>query len=253
MKPKAAPYSKYFFWVLFIAIYLPILGLLLQAFLIKNNESFVLTLNWFTSIFADENLLQALLNSFLLAIACSILSVALGSSFSIGFQKLTKKEILLSSSLVQIALVFPEIVFALSLLFWFFILQIPLGIITVLIAHLTFTLPFSIKTIQGRMALIDPMLNEAAYDLGATHAQTIKKIILPLLKPALFGAFITSFLLSFDDFLITFFVNGVEFKTLPVLLYTSMKMGLTPKLAALAIVMFVINAFMVWLLQLTEK
>ena len=113
-----------------------------------------------------------------------------------------------------------------------------LGLTTVIIAHVSFSLSYVMMTVSSRLVSFDKSLEDAARDLGASEWQILKTVILPLLKPAILGGFILSFLLSFDDFLITYFVNGVGQDTLPVKLYTAMKMGVTPKLHALSSLMF---------------
>ena len=148
----------------------------------------------------------------------------------------------LLEGLSYVSLVLPEIVFALALLSWFFLLSIPLGLTTVILAHVTFSISYVILTVGSRLAGFDPSLDDAARDLGASEVQILWKVTLPLLGPSMVASFLLSFLLSFDDFLITFFVNGVGSDTLPVKLYSYMKMGITPKLNALATLMWFLTA-----------
>lgn len=252
-KPQSSLTARLIYWILVTLIYLPLLGLVLTTLFKRNETVYAFTLEWFVAVLQDERLLMGLRNSFIIAALTGISSVLLGTAYTVAVGKLSKVENQVGGTLIQMALVFPEIVFALSLLFWFYLLDFTLGIGTVLLAHLTFTLPYVIKSIEGRMSMLEQQLFEAAEDLGSSYWYSLRKITFPLLKPAIAGAFITAFLLSFDDFLITFFVNGVEYQTLPIILYTSMKTGLTPKLGAVAIIMFLINALLVWFLFTAEN
>ena len=148
----------------------------------------------------------------------------------------------------MLSLVFPEIVFALSLLALFFILGFRLGLETVILAHISFALPYVMLTVGARVASLDQLIDDSAYDLGANDWQILTKIHLPLLAPAIVSGFFLSFLISFDDFLITFFVNGIGSDTLPIKLYTSMKSGITPQLNALATINFLASSIFVFVL-----
>jgi spermidine/putrescine transport system permease protein len=129
-----------------------------------------------------------------------------------------------------------------------------LSIVTVVFAHVTLTMPFAMLMIGARVAVLDGALEEAAYDLGASEIQTFLRVTLPNLKPALVTAFVLAFLLSFDDFLMTFFTNGAAGDTLPVLLYSLMKTGLTPKVQALSsLMLFFSTSLVAWLVGRMRK
>jgi spermidine/putrescine transport system permease protein len=141
----------------------------------------------------------------------------------------------------------PEIVFSISLLLFFFILNIPLSLNTVILAHALFSFAFVAMTVTARCQLFDSAQIEAARDLGANDLQVVLKIILPFLFPALVTGWVLSFLVSFDDFLLAFFLNGIGTDTWPIKLYTSMRAGLSPKLNALASCMMIISMVVLFL------
>jgi spermidine/putrescine transport system permease protein len=246
MKEKSRPNAPLFSRVILITtvfvLFLPLIMMVLSSFITKDaNGSFEMTKSYFVAVLEDEALGDALLNSLIVAFTSSFFSTLLGTLAAVGLQKsqfFGKKLLSISSVL---SLVFPEIVFALSLLSLFFILHLELSLFTVIVAHITFSIPYVILTVGARAATLESSLDDAATDLGASEWQMIKKIYFPILKPAILSAFFLCFLLSFDDFLITFFVNGVGSDTLPIKLYTSMKTGITPKLNALATLMFLIT------------
>ncbi|MNS94546.1 Inner membrane ABC transporter permease protein YdcV [compost metagenome] len=177
----------------------------------------------------------------IVAVFASLISTLVGTLGALAAVKSSKtlRDLLAGMSLVS--LIFPEIVFALALLSWFFLLHLPLGLPTVIIAHVSFSLSYVMMTVGARLATLDKSFEDAGRDLGASEWQILNSITVPLLKPAVIGGFILSFLLSFDDFLITYFVNGVGTDTLPIKLYSAMKMGISPKLNALSSMMFLIT------------
>lgn len=240
-RPSAPLSTKVLLWVMLTLLYVPILVMFIGAFVRVSEGAWHFTTQWFQQVFIDEALMDALVNSLLVAFGASVLSTALGTCAAIGVFRSCGKSKWLLNSLSVVSLIFPEIVFALALLAWFFLLGLELGLTTVIMAHVSFSLSYVMLTVGARLANMDASLEDAAYDLGASEWKVVTSILLPLLKPAILGGFILSFLLSFDDFLITYFVNGVGKDTLPVKLYTSLKMGVSPKLNALSSIMLLLT------------
>ena len=140
-----------------------------------------------------------------------------------------------------------------SLLMLFIFISMPLGFWTLLIAHITFSVPFVIVTVLARMNGFDLSIIEAAKDLGASEWVAFKSIILPNIVPALIAAFLLSFTLSLDDVIISFFVTGPDYEILPLKIYSMVKLGVKPEINALSTVMFVFTLFMVILSQFFMK
>jgi spermidine/putrescine transport system permease protein len=225
-------------WILFLvgaALYLPILVMALGAFQVQDSMGVI---HWgfdhYIGLFSNENLIGALGRSFWTAAITGLISAALGLGAALALEA---KKTLMLSMLLTLAMVMPELVFALTLLSWFAWLGVGLSLTTVVIAHVTFSVSFSFLIYQARLNQIDPKLMEAALDLGASPLRALLKVKIPLLGPAMLGAFLVSFILSFDDFLISYFVNGVGADTLPIKLYTSMKTGVSQQQTALASLM----------------
>ncbi len=248
-RPKAPAFARWLLIGMFVFLLLPLSMMILSSFIQFSSGSMIeITFRYWKEVFDDEPLRDSLLNSLMVAFSASTVSVALGSLAALALAK-TKffgQSFLRMSSVLS--LVFPEIVFALSLLSLFFVLGIQLGLWTVVIAHISFSLPYVILTVGARAASLDRSLDDAAADLGASDYILLRRIHLPLLKPAIISSFFIAFLLSFDDFLITYFVNGVGYDTLPIKLYTSMKTGITPKLNALATMIFLTTSMILFLL-----
>lgn len=248
-RPRAPRLAQGVLWGVLTLLYAPIVMMLAGAFLDRSDGdanrglSWGLnwTLKWFEEVLQDASLTGALKNSLAVALSSSLISTILGTLAALGLFRSQGKIRNLLQGLSVISLVFPEIVFALSLLCWFFVLGWGLGLHTVIFAHVSFSLSYVMMTVTARLSSLDLSLEDAARDLGASEAVVLRTVLLPLLKPAILGGFMLSFLLSFDDFLITYFVNGAGNDTLPVKLYTSLKMGVSPKLNALSSMMFIIT------------
>ncbi len=236
--------------VIFI-LFVPLAMMILTSVLVKTEDGKMnFTWKFWLDVFADPQLAQNVWNSLFIAAIASGIAVLLGTLAALALAKTRffgQRYLQIAASL---SLVFPEIVFALSLLSLFFIINFPLGLGAVILAHISFALPYVILTVGARAVSLDKNIDDSAFDLGASDWQILTKIHLPLLKPAMISGFFLSFILSFDDFLITFFVNGVGSDTLPIKLYTSMKSGITPQLNALATIIFLASAIlMIFLLR----
>jgi spermidine/putrescine transport system permease protein len=236
-RPSAPIFAFGIFGLVIFFLYLPICYLVFGSFVEQNGEQWFFSLRWYTEIFKDQVLQEALLRSLLVAALSSAIATILGAFAAIALQRSKFKAQKVLELMSLISLVMPELIFALSLLSWFFIFKLQLSLTTVIAAHVTFSLSFVMLTVSSRLSSMDQSIEQAAEDLGATPWQVLWRVILPLLKPALGAAYILSFLLSFDDFLITFFTGGVGSDTLPIKLYASMKLGHSPKLNALSSLM----------------
>lgn len=232
-----------------VLLYLPILVMILNSFLMKFEGAWIVTLDWYRAIWADEAMLAALRRSLYVGVTSSAVATFLGAMAAIALARTRFRFSKVLTGMSYLSLVVPELVFALSLLSWFFILKIPLSLLTVIFAHITFSLSFVLMTIGGRFQGLDASVEDAARDLGASEFLILRRVILPLLFPALVSGYLLAFLLSFDDFLITFYTNGVGSDTLPIRLYAAMKIGLSPKLSALASLMFLFSLLLIFIMM----
>lgn len=238
-RPAPPLMARLVLYLIVLALYIPLGCVVFGAFRGLDRE---FTIEWFKQVASDNVMLEALWNSLFVGFCASGISTVLGAAAAVAIHRGNFLGRRVLEGLSYISLVLPEIVFALALLSWFYLLSIPLGLTTVVLAHVTFSISYVILTVGSRLAGFDPSLDDAARDLGASEWLILWKITLPLLGPSIVASFLLSFLLSFDDFLITFFVNGVGSDTLPVKLYAFMKIGITPKLNALATLMWVLTA-----------
>lgn len=234
--------ARHLIWILLAALYLPFAWMILSSLNFSADGAGLF--HWYGRVFSNERWMSAMGRSFAIAVGTSVLATALGLGMVISSRGRFQKVLELFSVL---ALILPELVFALSLLTWFVVLKFELSLWTVLIAHVTFSLSFSYFLILSRFRQIDRQIFEAAEDLGAGSLSLFTRVQLPLLWPSLATSGLLCFLLSFDDFLISFFVNGAGSDTLPLALYSSMKIGLSPELHALATVMSIVSSVVMYL------
>ncbi|MES2962874.1 MAG: ABC transporter permease [Bdellovibrionota bacterium] len=229
-------------------LYLPLLVMVLGSFVATPAEGRGFTLEWYRQLVVDPVLWEALARSFEVALGSAMLATALALVAALALERWVFAGRWPLRFLSTVSLMLPELVLALSLLSWFASFQFELSLLTVIIAHVTLTLPFAILVIAARLQALDSSIEEAARDLGASELQVLRKVTLPLLMPGLGAAFVLAFLLSFDDFLVTFYTNGAGGDTLPVKLYSLMKTGLSPKVQALSSVMLFVSVALVALL-----
>lgn len=206
------------------------------------------TLQWYAELFADPELFEALMRSLLVAFSASALSTVFACFAALALEKFVFRGRWPMRIMSTISLMLPELVLSLSLLSWFSVLHWELTLATVVIAHITLVMPFAILVIAARLQSMDSSIEDAARDLGAGEWQVLSRVTLPLLKPAIISAFTLAFLLSFDDFLVTYYTNGAGNDTLPVKLYSLMKSGLSPKILALSSLMLLFSIGLVTLL-----
>ncbi|MGC9461284.1 ABC transporter permease subunit, partial [Vibrio genomosp. F10] len=157
------------------------------------------------------------------------------------------------NGMLFIVMMSPDIVMAISLLALFLLFGVQLGFLTLLIAHITFCLPFVVVTVYSRLKGFDVKMLEAAKDLGASEWTILKKIILPIAKPAIAAGWLLSFTLSLDDVIISSFVTGPSYEILPLKIYSMVKVGISPEVNALATIMLVVSLFLVLLSQWVGK
>jgi len=210
-----------------VFLYIPIVILIIYSF---NDSRIVSTWQGFTFkyyklLFENREIFLALRNTLIIGVLSTLISTILGISGALALENKKFKGRKIFSGLVLLPLVMPEILLGVSLALFFSTLQIQMGMFTVLIAHITFCVSFTIIVIQSRLQGFDYSLEEAAMDLGANKRQIFTKIKLPLMFPGIIAAALLSFTLSIDDFVITFFTSGRGFNTLPVYVEGAIRRG----------------------------
>jgi len=249
--PQGPAVQRAFFgtWTIgvFLFLYLPILLLVVYSFNdSKLNLTWVgFTTKWYGALFQNEVLLRAFQNSLIVAGATTLLSVFLGTTAAWLLHRYKFPAQQLIGLLIFIPMVMPEVLMGTSLLVLFVTLGIPLGYGTLIIAHTTFCFPFVLVGVQARLQGLDPSLEEAAQDLGATPVKAFWLVIVPYLMPAIVAGALMAFTLSFDEYIVTVFTSGAESQTLPLKVYGMVRVGLNPQLNALKTLFIGITALLV--------
>lgn len=225
--------------LVFAVLYLPIAVLIFYSFnSSKLNivwEEF--TLVWYGELFEHGPLITTLKNSLIVAAISTVLAVALGTSGAWLLHRFRYRFARAIQTLICIPMVMPEIVMGISLLVFFTIAHIELGFATVIIAHTTFCFPFVMLAVQARLHGMDPALEEAALDLGATPWQAFWLVIVPCLRPAIISGGLMAFTLSMDELIISIFTTDPASRTLPMQVFGMAKVGLNPMLNALSAIL----------------
>ncbi|MGA7216100.1 MAG: ABC transporter permease subunit [Terrimicrobiaceae bacterium] len=245
-------------WTLlvFAFLYIPILLLIIFSFnssrLNIRWEGF--SLKWYGALLENETLLGAFKNSLIVASATTILATVLGT---IGAWMLYRYRFPFQRAiglLIFIPMVMPEVLMGVSLLAEFVhLLKLPLGYTTLIIAHTTFCFPFVLVGIQARLQGLDPFLEEAALDLGATPPQAFRLVIVPYLMPSIISGALMSFTLSLDEYIVSVFTTGNQSQTLPLKVYGMAKVGLNPQLNALSTIFVIATIVLVLFSELLTR
>jgi spermidine/putrescine transport system permease protein len=201
---------------------------------------------WYTTLFEDTRLMEATWNSLIIAAVSTAVATIIGTLAAYGLWK--RKAPVLESSL-YLSLVTPEIVTGVSLLAffqWMFrYMDVRLGLHTVILAHVTFCIAYVVIVVQARLKTLDHTLEEAALDLGATEFEAFWRVTLPLLIPGIASAALLAFTISFDDYVITSLVAGVDSETLPMVIYTMARKGVNPSVNAVSALIVVMLGFLI--------
>ena len=208
-----------------------------------NAEWVGFTLSWYKTLFADQDMLRAAGNSVLIAVVASICATILGTMAGIAMHRY-RTRVLPFMVLTPVAM--PEILLGVSLLIFFIqVIGTELNLLTVIIAHVTFCIGFVAIIVRARLAGMDESIFEAARDLGASPWQTFRLITLPLIMPGVVAGALMAFTLSIDDFVITFFTAGVGVSTLPLQIYSMIKIAVTPEVNAISTLLMALTLVMI--------
>ncbi len=241
-RPPAVPARHRFLalWAVtaFAFLYLPVV--LLVAFSFNDAALGVhwtgFTLRWYGRLFGDAALMEACRHSLVIAAVVTVLSTGLGTAgaWLLHRYRLPRAAGAPLYAMILVPMLIPEVLMGVSLLLWFVFLHVPLGFMTVIAAHVTFCFPFVLVAVRARLAGLDPALEEAALDLGATPWRAFRLVIVPYLLPAIVSGALLAFTLSLDEYIVTVFTNGPGSQTLPQKIFGLAKIGLSPQLNALS-------------------
>ena len=229
--------SIVFCTLVYLFLFLPISVIVVNSFNATTTKPYMswkgFTFDWYIKLWDNSSLLEAFGTTMIIAVISTILATIIGTIGAIGIYKYTFKGKSLINGLLYIPVVIPEIVLGISLLTIFSKVNIPRGMITLILAHVTFCVPFVIFNVRARLTGYDNSIEEASMDLGANRLRTFFEITIPVLAPGILGGALLAFTLSIDDVIISYFVYG-QTKTYPLKVMESVKSGVSPDVNALS-------------------
>lgn len=240
-KKLSRVFGKIYLAVIFVFLYAPIVTLIVLSF----NESKYrgrwggFSLKWYESLFQDEAIMDALITTLILALVSSLIATVFGTLVSFAMNRMKKLPKVILMSITNIPMLNADIVTGISLMLLFIAINYHMGFSSVLLAHITFNIPYVILSVLPRLRQINNSTYEAALDLGASKVYAFWKVILPDIMPGVLTGFLMSFTMSLDDFVITHFTKGVGVDTLSTQIYAEARKGIKPEIYALSTIMFV--------------
>lgn len=216
------------------------------------------TTQWYTGLLASADKLDAARNTLVLGLVSTLVATLVGTLLGYGLHRYRFPGKRVFSLLMYIPVVIPDIVMAVAMLMFYALVRdavglFQLGMTTMVLSHVTFQIPFVAIVVRSRLVGADPAIEEAAHDLGATSWQTFRHVTLPLLLPAIVAGAMLAFTLSLDDFVVSFFTTGPGATTLPILIYSSVKRGITPDINALSSLIVLVSIVGTLIVTLIER
>jgi len=231
----------------YLFLYLPIIILVVFSF---NASRYVavwrgFTFDWYQTLFTNQAIAAALRNSLIVAGTSTVVSTVFGTMVALAMERYRFPGKLAFDGLLYLPIIIPDIAMAVMLLLFFVMVNLRLGLITIIVSHIAFNISFVAVVVRARLAYFDVTLEEAAKDLYANEWQTFRRVTLPLIMPGILGGALLAFTLSIDDFVITFFTAGPGSTTLPLRIYSMVKIGVTPEINALSSMMLLFSMALV--------
>ncbi len=238
--------------IVYMFLFLPISVIVVNSFNATNSKPYLswkgFTFDWYIKLWENDALLEAFGNTMIIAIVSTVLATIIGTLGAVGMYRYKFKGKGIINGLLYIPVVIPEIVLGISLLTIFSNANIPRGMLTLILSHVTFCVPFVIFNVRARLNGYDNSIEEASMDLGANRIVTFFEITLPVLAPGIAGGALLAFTLSIDDVIISYFVNG-QTKTYPLKVMESIKSGVSPDVNALSTIILVATILVVVVTQ----
>ena len=259
---KTSALSKFYIALVFIFLYAPMA--VMTVFSFNGSESTYImngfSMQWYQRLFNDSMTMNALKNTVILAVISALISTFLGTLAAVGIYNMKNKYLKSSvMTVTNIPMMNPEIVTGISMMLLFVFAGLwlnranVLGFATILIAHITFQLPYVILSILPKLRQTDPRVFEAAQDLGCHPIKAFFKVVLPQIRPGIVSGAIMAFTLSLDDFIISYFTNGPDFQTLPIHIFSMTKKRVKPDMYALSTLIFVAILILLILMNIAQS
>lgn len=247
--------QKIYVALIFIFLYAPIVTLMVLSFNASKTRSKWggFTLKWYKQLFQNKEIMEALWNTLLIAFLSALIATIIGTITCLAFNYMKKRNRAILLGMANIPMLNAEIVTGISLMLLFISIGVKFGFLTILLAHITFNIPYVILSVLPRMKQLNPSTYEAALDLGCNNLQAFFKVTFPDLLPGILSGFLMAFTMSLDDFVITHFTKGPGIDTLSTKIYTEVKKGIKPEMYSLSTIIFITVLVLLLLVNYTPK
>jgi len=255
MRGKASRFGVFYLSLFFVVLYLPVLSVVLYSFNASSSTAQWTgwSLEWYRQLLRDRVIGEAFKVSIQVAVLTAILSAVLGTFTAVVSMWVTARMKRAIQGIMILPLIVPEVALGVSLPFFFNALRLPFGILTLVLSHSLFCVPYVYIMVRLRLQEIDAAILESALDLGASVPQMVRTIILPLVAPSIVTASLLCLAMSLDDVIISTYMSGPRSTTLPVHIFSMMRVGVTPKVNALCTLILVGTFFIIGLSQIITK
>ena len=239
---------------IFLFLYVPIAVLIFFSFNKARGRGIWtgFTFEWYKKLFSNELILQSFVNTIIVALISSIIATILGTMAAIGIGSFNKKMKNAIMGITYISIINPEIVTGVSLMLLFVIMKLKFGFTTLILAHITFNIPYVILNVMPKLRQQDNSLYEAALDLGCSPILAFWKVVIPDIFPGIVAGFLMALTYSLDDFIISYFTTGITSQTLPITIYSMTRKRISPEINAISTVIFVIVLISLMIMNLKE-
>ena len=241
--------------LIFIFLYAPIATLMVLSFNTSKTRAKWggFTTKWYVSLFHNKDILNALSNTLIIALGSALIATVIGTIACIAMNSMHRRTKAIMMGITNIPMLNAEIVTGISLMLLFISFGLKFGMGTILLAHITFNIPYVILSVMPRMKQLNPSTYEAALDLGASQLTAFLKVVFPDLLPGILSGFLMAFTMSLDDFIITHFTKGAGVDTLSTKIYTEVKKGIKPEMYALSTLIFMTVLVLLLLVNLSPS
>ena len=247
--------QKIYLSLILILLYAPILTLIVLSFNKSKSRSSWggFSLDWYNSLFKNETIMNALYTTLMIALVSALVATIIGTAAAIGIQALGAKTRTTMMTITNIPMLNADIVTGISLMLLFIACRFTLGFTTVLLAHITFNIPYVILSVMPKLKQTNKYTYEAALDLGASPIYAFFKVVLPDIFPGICSGFLLAFTMSLDDFVITHFTKGAGVDTLSTKIYSEVRKGIKPEMYALSTIIFLTVFILLMIVNLPSK
>lgn len=232
--------KRSYIYLIFVFLYLPIAVLMVYSFNDARSRGVWggFTLRWYVELFQDRTIMSSLYSTLIIGVSSALIATIIGTMAAIGIHNTRGLQKRVIMNITYLPVLNPEIVTAISLMILFVFSRVRFGYLTLLLAHITFNIPYVILSVLPKLRQLNKHLYEAALDLGCTPVQALWKVIIPEILPGIITGLLLAFTLSIDDFVVSFFTTGSGVSTLSITVYSMARRGINPKINALSTIMF---------------